>query len=144
MQINIIYGSETGNCESLAKDAQKFFVDNNISAIVEDMSDVTFDSLQSYQNLIVITSTWGDGEPPSNAIRLHDDLASAKDVDLSNLNYAVFAIGQSFYDYFCQAGKDFDEYLSNLGANRIKEITLCDDDFDEIFQPWLNTIKGLL
>ncbi len=141
MQVSILYGSETGNCENLANEAEKYLSQNNISAEVLDMEKVNIEKLQTLENVLVITSTWGDGEPPSNASRLHSDLQSAETLDLSNLKYSVFAIGQSFYDQFCQAGKDFDEYLEKFGAKRLQNIFLSDDDFEDTFSPWLNSIK---
>jgi sulfite reductase (NADPH) flavoprotein alpha-component len=144
MEVKIIYGSETGNSETLANDAKKSLSASGIDAQVLYMQDVKLSDIKEYKNLILITSTWGDGEPPSNAMDLHEELTSASGADLAGLNYAVFAIGQSFYDQFCKAGKDFDSSLAALGATRLAEITLSDDDFDDTFPEWIAKVKDLL
>lgn len=143
MTVTIIFGSETGTCENLASQAKSYFQKYNIEANVLDMNDVKAEDLKSFKNLLLITSTWGDGEPPTNAQGLYDELDETN-IDLAELSYAVFAVGQSFYDNFCRTGKDFDEFLSKLGAKRLAEVFLSDDDSDETFLPWIEKIKGTI
>lgn len=113
MKVNILYGSETGNSENLAGTAANELKKAGFEAEVQDMSGVRAADLENMTRLLVITSTWGDGEPPSNAAELHDEL-SAANVNLSGLTYAVLGLGESYYDHFCQAAIDFDEYLAAL------------------------------
>lgn len=143
MEIKILFGSETGNSEDLANDAVQKLKKEGFDAAVLNMEDVTAEKLASFKNLLIITSTWGDGEPPSNAYNLHEQLSTG-DANLSGLNYAVFGLGQSFYDHFCQAAKDFDEYLEKAQANRIAPVELSDDDFEDKFPVWLEKIIQLL
>lgn len=74
MEITIIYGTETGNSESLAREARearKKLTKLGYQARVVDMEDMTVEQLQNAGTLLVVTSTWGDGEPPSNAEALY-------------------------------------------------------------------------
>ncbi len=144
MKIKILFGSETGNSEGLAQGAKKDLENSGYNAEILDMSDVTISALERYEYILIVTSTWGDGEPPTNAEKLYNELSEAADVDLSKLNYAVFAIGQSFYSNFCKAGVDFDKFLHKFGAKRILPIETSDDDFDEKFPTWLKEVKKSL
>ena len=67
MEITIIYGTETGNSESLAQDARAKLTKLGHQAKVVDMEGITVEQLKNAGTLLVITSTWGDGEPPTNA-----------------------------------------------------------------------------
>lgn len=138
--IKILYGSETGNSEALANEAGAELKKAGFNTEVLDMSSVVASDLKSYKNILVITSTWGDGTPPSNAEDLHDELKDSDD-DLSNLNFAVFAIGDSGYEKFCQAGIDFDNYLTNLGGKQILPIEKAEDDYEDKFSTWLDEVK---
>ncbi len=141
MEFKILFGSETGNSEGLASDAQKELTKQGVEAEVIDMQDMTVEKLKGYKNILIFTSTWGEGDPPGNAENFYKELQNSSEIDLSHLNYAVFAIGQSFYEHFCKTGKDFDEFLEKMGAKRIAPIELCDDDFDSKFPEWIENIK---
>lgn len=144
MEIKILFGSETGNSEELANVAKKKLTSAGMQTEVVDMSDVTIEQLAGYKNVLIITSTWGDGEPPANAENLYYNLKNIQTLNLSNISYAVFATGQSFYEHFCKTGKDFDVFLEKLGAKRIAPIQLSDDDFENSFPIWIEQIKNIL
>ena len=128
MEITIIYGTETGNSESLAREAREKLTKLGHQATVVDMEDMTVEQLKNAGTLLVVTSTWGDGEPPSNAEALYQALKDSSE-DLSTVNYAVFALGDEFYENFCQAGKDFDAFLERLKAQRLLPVALSDGDY---------------
>jgi len=144
MEIKILYGSETGNSQSLANDAKKKLDAYGFQAEVVDMQDVSLEKLSDYRDVLIITSTWGDGEPPANAENLYNDLQKVQTLDLSHMRYAVFALGQSFYEHFCKVGKDFDTLLEKFGAKRIAPVELSDDDHEEKFPKWLENIRNTL
>lgn len=143
MKINVFWGSETGNAESLADDAVKALTAAGLEAEAVSLEDTSVDKLKELSHALIITSTWGDGEPPSNAINLHEELSETSE-SLENLSFSVLGIGQSFYDNFCQAAKDFDEYLAKAGAKRISELELCDDDYDDKFPVWIEKIISIV
>ncbi len=143
MEINVFYGTETGNSETLASSSAKALAAAGFNASSQSLEGVSVEDLSKLSNVLIITSTWGDGEPPSNATDIHQELATTSK-SLAGLNYAVLGIGQSFYDNFCQTAKDFDEYLIKAGAKKIVEIELCDDDFDDKFPEWIAKIVSSL
>ena len=90
----------------------------------------------SHKRILIITSTWGEGEMPDNAEELWN-ATSASNPSLSGVHYSVCAIGDSSYDEFCKAGEDWDEKFAALGATRIVTMKLCDVDFDEPWSQWV-------
>ena len=141
MNISILYGSETGNAQGLAEQAGDYLKSNSRYEVsVKDLGDVSVGDLKSLDNILLITSTWGDGEAPSNAGKILEDLQNSSE-DLSSTSFAVFAIGSSSFPQFCQAGIDFDALLEKLGSKRLADLEMADDDYSEQFATWLSTIQ---
>jgi len=141
--LTILFGSQTGTAEGLAKKAAKEAGKRGFAATVLDMAQADLARLAGERNLLVITSTYGDGEPPDNAKALHTALKSA--VQLSTLNpqlstvrYSVCALGDTNYVQFCQCGKDLDTWFEKLGATRIAPRADCDLDYEATFTAWLD------
>ncbi len=68
---------------------------------------------------MVVASTQGEGEPAEEAVALHKFLFSKKAPKLDGTAFAVFGLGDTSYEFFCQSGKDFDSKLAELGAERL-------------------------
>jgi len=136
--LTLLFGTQTGTAETLAKQAAKEAGKRGFAATVLDMAAVTAAQLAQHSNLLIITSTYGDGEPPDNAKSLHTELASATS-GLSALRYSVCALGDTNYTLFCQCGKDFDLRLEKLGAQRIAPRADCELDYETAFTTWLDT-----
>ena len=136
--LTILYASQTGTSESLAKQAAKEAGKRGFAPAVLDMATVSADQLPTHANLLVITSTYGDGEPPDSAKSLHATLREGTHA-LAPVRYSVCALGDTNYTLFCQAGKDFDTYLEKHGAVRIAPRTDCDVDYETSFATWLDT-----
>lgn len=143
MDVYIIYGSETGNARQLAERCSDRLNEQGISAGCAGMEDINLDVLSAIPTLLIITSTWGEGDPPSNAAELHYRL-SKNERRFEKLHYAVFAIGMASFEYFCQAGRDFDEFLAAAGAQRLLPLTTSDDQGEEDLKPWLDRLYPLL
>ena len=133
----ILYGTETGNSELLAMDAEKIATAKGFDASINGMDEVSTDDLASCGNLLIICSTWGDGEQPDNAIELYDSSVELEDNYLQNVNFAVLALGDTAFDLFCEAGIQWDSILEQKGANRINERLDCDTDYDDYAEEWL-------
>ncbi|MBU6302779.1 MAG: assimilatory sulfite reductase (NADPH) flavoprotein subunit [Verrucomicrobia bacterium] len=136
----IVYGSESGNAEGLAQMARKEAGKRGIKATVVDMADRTVADLAREKHLVVITSTWGDGDPPDNAVGLHAALMSPEAPSFGGTSYAVCGLGDTSYDKFCQTGKDFDRRLEELGAQRFYERIDCDTDYEQPFARWMDAM----
>jgi sulfite reductase (NADPH) flavoprotein alpha-component len=136
--LTILYGSQTGSAEGLAKRAAKEAGKRNFAATIVDMAQTDPAKLAAEKNVLVITSTYGDGEPPDNAKALHTALAAASGTTLSNLRFSVCALGDTNYTQFCKCGADFDAFLAKLGGQRVSPRVDCDLDYEEKFAGWLD------
>ena len=142
-EIKIVFGTETGNSESLAKQTAKRLQAQGHQVSVVDMEDYTAADLSAEQVLLVITSTYGEGEPPANAEDFFDELMDWQGSSLAHLKFSVCALGDSDYDLFCQCGKDIDEQLAKLGAQRFAPRIDCDTDYVEYEDWWGGVEHGL-
>ena len=141
--MTILFGSETGNGEGLADDFLDKATARGFNARIKDMVDYDPAELESEKLLFVIVSTQGEGDPPLTAMKLHASLKNDDAPQLENLKYAVFALGDSSYEFYCQTGKDFDEFLGNTGANRILDRIDADIDFEESAEAWMDEVLGI-
>ena len=141
--LTILYGTQTGTAESLAKRAAKEAGKRGFAPAVLDMAATDPAKLAGEKNVLVVVSTYGDGEPPDNAKALHAALASDS-APLAGLRYSVCALGDSNYTQFCQCGRDFDTRLEQRGAHRIAPRVECDVDYEQTFTQWLNSALAAL
>ena len=117
--VTVLWGSQTGNAEGLAKKLVKRLKKGNFEPEMHDMAAYDRARLPQEKNLLVITSTYGDGEPPDNAADLYDWILSDGAPSLEGVSYSVLALGDTSYPDFCKCGIDFDERFAALGATRI-------------------------
>lgn len=142
-KLTVLYGTESGNSEELADQAFKAAKQRGFKASLLNMADTEPGALKEAGHLLVVVSTWGDGEPPEAAEEFYQSLMEGEH-DFSGLSYSVCALGDSGYDQFCQTGKDVDERLAALGAERIVERVDCDVDFDDDFATWSEAVWAQL
>lgn len=135
-KLTIIYASQTGNAKGVAEALKNEADANGIAVELFDASDYKGKNLAKETHVIIVASTNGEGEAPDNAIELHEFLQSKKAPKLPNLQYAVIGLGDSSYEFFCQTGKDFDSYLSKLGATAFLERVDCDVDYEAPAAEW--------
>jgi sulfite reductase (NADPH) flavoprotein alpha-component len=135
--LTILFGSQTGSAEGLAKRAAKEAGKHGLAATVVDMAQIDLARLAAEQHVLVITSTYGDGEPPDNAKALHASLAAATGTPLAKVRFSVCALGDTNYVQFCKCGRDFDSFLEKLGATRLAPRAECEVDYEPKFGPWL-------
>lgn len=133
----VLYGTESGNSEILADRSVKEAKKRGFQAAMKNMSDLAVVDLGKVPNLLVIVSTWGDGEPPETATAFYKELMAA-DVSLSGVRFSVCALGDTSYEKFCQTGKDVDARLESLGGSRISPRQDCDVDYEEGYASWLD------
>ena len=144
LPVTILWGSQTGNSETLGKKLSKSLAAKGHSPTLRDMAEVTPYDLSITENVLIITSTYGDGEPPDNAAALHAALAAADAPQLDSVNFAVLALGDSSYPDFCKCGHDFHARLTALGAKPLIPIVESDVDYDEPFAKFISQIEKVL
>ena len=142
--VTILWGSQTGNSEGCAKKLMKALKAGNYQPEVFDMAQYDSSRLASEKNVLIITSTYGDGEPPDNAADLHALIMGDSAPKLEGVNFSVFALGDSEYPDFCQCGIEFDSRFEALGAKRIFERIDCDVDYDELFKKWKDGVMSAM
>lgn len=139
-EVTILYGSQTGNGHGLSKKLSKKLEEVGLRVTMSSMSDFKPNNLKKLQNLLIIVSTHGEGEPPDNAIPFYEFLHSKRAPQVDHLQYSVLALGDTSYEFFCQTGKDFDKRLEELGGKRLTPRVDCDVDFDESAAEWMNQV----
>jgi sulfite reductase (NADPH) flavoprotein alpha-component len=142
--LTILFGTESGNAEALADVARKAAGKLGFAARMLDMADATPAQIAGVQNLLVIASTWGEGDPPQRAIDFFAALMADDAPRLEGLRYSVLALGDRAYAKFCEAGRLFDERFAALGATRVAERIECDLDYETLAGTWINATLGTL
>jgi len=135
----VFFGSQTGNAAGLAEKTAKKAALYGLDAKVMDMDGYDPAQFASNKRVLIITSTWGEGEMPDNADTLWNQTLATKP-SLNGIHYSVCAIGDTSYDEFCKAGTDWDDKFTELGASSIQEIQLCDVDFEPAWEVWVTAV----
>ena len=134
--LNILFGSQSGNSEELAAKFAKRAPDYGLEATVHDMDGFDLSSLSSMKRVLIICSTWGEGDMPDNAEDLWVEASSDSTPRLEKTFFSVLALGDTSYELFCESGKDWDERLEQLGATRLVDRVDCDVDYDAAAEAW--------
>ncbi|MGJ5834902.1 assimilatory sulfite reductase (NADPH) flavoprotein subunit [Bacillus altitudinis] len=142
--VTVLYGSQTGNSEGLAKKTAQHLEEKGFQVTLSSMSDFKPNNLKKINNLLVIVSTHGEGDPPDNALSFHEYVHGRRAPQLDHLSFSVLSLGDSSYEFFCQTGKEFDERFKELGGTRLFDRVDCDLDYDEPFSEWLQGVASSL
>lgn len=140
----IYYGTETGNAESLARRAYERAQNQGLSVRLHNLSEVKPADLADSVLALFIVSTWGDGEPPTDATDFHDELLADDAPSLPALRYAVLGLGDSSYTEFNAFARKLDTRLAELGALRLMERIEADVQFEETYEEWERRVFPLL
>lgn len=146
--LTILYGSQTGNAKGVASAIKAQAEARGLPVTLASMADYKPKQLKKESHLLVVVSTYGEGEPPESAVDLFEQLKKGKIGKLDGLKFAVLGLGDSSYEFFCQTGKDFDNFLAKAGAERIYELASLDVDYQDAAKAWgeqaLNAITATL
>ena len=138
--LTILYGSQTGNAKGVAKSLAEQAHAQGLTVDLKSMGEFKPKSIKNVTHLLIVASTNGEGEAPDDAATFHEFLSSKKAPNLSHLQYSILALGDTSYEFFCQTGKDFDEYLRKLGAKQIAPRVDCDVDYEDAALAWSTEI----
>jgi len=109
-----------------------------------DMEDITAVDLSGSKRLLVICSTWGEGEQPVNAQDLYDAVSDSGDDSMGGVNFAVLALGDTAFEFFCESGKEWDAILEKKGGKRINDRLDGDTDYDDYAKEWIEGTLALM
>ena len=135
--LHILYGSQSGNSEGLAEKWQKEALKYGLNPTVHDMDGFDIKSMSNMSRVMIVCSTWGEGEMPDNAEELYEAAVGAGKI-LNNTHFSICSLGDTDYDLFCQSGKDWDKTMEDMGGSRIYDRVDCDVDFEEPAEEWMN------
>ena len=138
---HILFGTQTGNSEGLAEDFAATLKAEGVNAVVASLDDVEVSALVEMNYVFLITSTYGEGEMPDNAQLFWDALKAADAPRLEHMHFSVLALGDTAYDGYCEAGKQFDLRFEQLGAKRLAARVDCDVDFEESADGWMASAR---
>ena len=141
--INILFGSQTGNAAGLAEKTAKLATNYGLEPNIVDMDGFDPAKLASMKRVMIITSTWGEGEMPDNADAMWNAI-NANGPALGGVHYSVCAIGDTSYDEYCKAGHDWNNKLAALGGSEAFPIQECDVDFEPPWKVWVEQALPLL
>jgi sulfite reductase (NADPH) flavoprotein alpha-component len=144
IRINVYFGTETGNSEAVAKQTAKFLQSRGFESQAVNISKISSSALAGETYTLIVTSTFGDGEPPDSAKAFCAQLNAAAHTRLPELRYSVLALGDRNYDRFCQCGKDIDARLEALGGQRIYQRVDCDVDYEAAAEAWRHGVAAVL
>lgn len=136
----ILFGSQTGTAQNLAKRIAKEAAPRGFAPRVVDAAEHASVDWKKETNLLVVTSTYGDGDMPDNAQNFWEWLQGDAAPSLSHLQFSVLALGDTNYEQFCAAGKKIDGRLEQLGAKRIHPLADCDLDYEARAKQWIDGV----
>ncbi|EGT3572966.1 NADPH-dependent assimilatory sulfite reductase flavoprotein subunit [Citrobacter amalonaticus] len=142
--ITLVSASQTGNARRVAEALRDDLLAAKLSVTLVNAGDYKFKQIANEKLLVVVTSTQGEGEPPEEAVALHKFLFSKKAPKLENTAFAVFGLGDTSYEFFCQSGKDFDNKLAELGGERLLDRVDADVEYQAAAAEWRARVVEVL
>ncbi|MBB6733234.1 assimilatory sulfite reductase (NADPH) flavoprotein subunit [Cohnella zeiphila] len=143
-EATVLFGSQTGNAQKLAKKFAAKLEDRGVQVTLSSMGDFKPNTLKKVRQLFILVSTQGEGDPPDNAISFYEFLHSKRAPQLDGMPFSVLALGDTSYEFFCKIGKDFDERLKALGGKRLAPRVDCDVDFEDAAGEWMASVLSAL
>jgi sulfite reductase (NADPH) flavoprotein alpha-component len=140
--LTILFGTESGNSEALAARARKAAAKLGFAVKVVDMADTTPAQMAEVPNLLLIASTWGEGDPPQRAVDFYEALLADDAPRFDKTRFAVLALGDRAYAQYCEIGRRIDDRLAALGGTRLVERIECDLDFETPASAWIDATLG--
>jgi sulfite reductase (NADPH) flavoprotein alpha-component len=141
-RLAVVYGSQTGNGRRIAERLGQAAEAAGLAVRVYAARDYPLRDLAKERLLTVVVSTHGDGDPPDDARGFIEHLLGKRAPQLPQLRYSVLALGDSSYPKFCETGRQVDERLAALGAQRLLPRVECDVDYERLAAPWLEQVVG--
>jgi len=139
--LTILYGSQSGNAEVLSKNLKKHAASCGFDAVIEELDATSLESVATLQHVLIICSTFGEGEPPDNAKKFYSRLMSTDACELpDSVSFSVCGLGDSSYQFFNKCAQNIHDRFIELGATAACEPMMCDVAFEEEYDEWKNSV----
>lgn len=149
--LTIGFASDGGNAEAVARKINRQALGRGLKSVVLSMDDITVEDLPTETNIILVTSTAGQGEIPNNGKAFWDEFKQAQDLDLSSVKFSCFGLGDSKYwprkedkHYYNKPALDLYAKFQLYGGVELAELGLGDDQdpdgFSTGYDEWLPKI----
>jgi len=146
-QLTILVGTVSGNAEMTAEEMSDVLADSPLTITIRSMADLDASVFDGGGDFLVCTSTHGLGDVPDDALDFFEDVEDRKP-DLSTVRFGVFCLGDSVYETFAGAGKQFVALLKGCGAKLVGEMGVHDasegDLAEEVGADWIRVWVELL
>ncbi|MAK77784.1 MAG: hypothetical protein CL992_00675, partial [Euryarchaeota archaeon] len=133
----ILFGSQSGNSEGVCVKVGKMASKYGLEPTIKSMDEIQISEIPGHKRVMIVCSTWGEGDMPDNAEELWAAANGTSAPDLTGTHFSVLALGDTDYEYFCQSGKDWDEWFEKQGALRLVPRVDCDVDYDALAESWM-------
>ena len=139
--LSIFYGSQSGNCEVLAKELKKYSATQGFEATIDELDNTTLTDMVTLDHVLIVCATFGEGEPTDNAKNFYQSLMAEDAPALpASLNFSVCGLGDSSYAEFNKCAKDIHARMVELGANACHDLIACDVAFEDDFADWKDAV----
>lgn len=139
----VVYATETGNSKGIAERLFDIAQSHNKSIELIDLAELKLRHFLKFDQLIIVCSTHGDGDPPEPIELVYNELMTSA-ISMEKLSFAILALGDSTYEKFCETGKKIDQKLFQLNATRLLPCVECDVDFEEEAEIWIDKVIKLI
>ena len=136
----VLYGSRSGNARKIAEQTHIYAGYCGLTSVLCDMQSLDYSVFSQIQNILLIVSTHGEGEPPYAAEEFYEWIHSPQAPLMEKCNYSVLALGDSSYKHYCKTGVEIDHRLDQLSGKRLKEVETCDLDFTTTAMEWIERV----
>ena len=140
----ILFATESGNAETLAASVRKAAQKLGFAARTADVGTITVAEAAKAENLLMIASTWGEGDPPQRAADFYNAILAPDAPRFDKTRFSVLALGDRAYVNFCSTGRTFDERFAALGGRRLAPVLECDVDYAAPANAWIKSTLDLL
>lgn len=142
--LTILVGTQTGNAKGVAESIKAKAQALGVPVSLVVMNDYKPKQLKKETHVLIVTSTYGEGEPPEAAVDLHGQLKAGKIGKLDGVQFGVLGLGDSSYEFFCQTAKDFDAFFEKAGATRLQDVATLDVDYRDAADAWASSFLDKL